>query len=124
MNLSVRFLPEARQDVTDSRDWYEQQQEGLGALFSVALVDAVERIQVHPYRFPEVQGPIRRVILQRFPHTIYFPNGSHGNHCSGSPWSPGSQPMAGTGLNKSCRSTRLPATADRSVPLHQAGRGH
>ena len=38
MNLSVRFLPEARQYVIDSRDWYEQQQESLGALFSVALV--------------------------------------------------------------------------------------
>ena len=72
MNLSVRFLPEARQDVIDSRDWYEQQQEGLGALFSVALVDAVERIHAHPFRYPEVQGPIRRVILQRFPYAIYF----------------------------------------------------
>ena len=38
MNLLVGFLPEARQYVIDSRDWYEQQQESLGALFSVALV--------------------------------------------------------------------------------------
>lgn len=67
MNLSVRFLPEARQDAIDSRDWYDQQQEGLCALFSVALVDVVELIQTHPFLYPEVQGPIRRVILQPFP---------------------------------------------------------
>ena len=56
MNLSVRFLPEARQDVIDSRDWYEQQQEGLGALFSVALVDAVERIQATHFATRKCRG--------------------------------------------------------------------
>ena len=47
MNLSVRFLPEARQDVIDSRDWYEQQQEGLGWTRSRGARFLLDRPETH-----------------------------------------------------------------------------
>lgn len=72
MSLPVRFLPEARQDAIDSRRWYEQRLKGLGALFSQALADAMDRIQAHPFQYPQVMGPVRRVILPRFPYAVYF----------------------------------------------------
>jgi toxin ParE1/3/4 len=72
MTLPVRFLPEAQQEAIESRNWYEQRQAGLGAMFAQALADGVQRLQDRPLRYPAVVGPIRRVILQRFPYAVYF----------------------------------------------------
>jgi len=41
MTLAAVFRPEAQADVLQTRDWYEQQQPGLGETFSVALGEAV-----------------------------------------------------------------------------------
>ena len=72
MTLPVSFLPAARQDAIDTRSWYEDRQSGLGAMFSASLVAAVERLRAAPLSYPQVIGPVRRVILQRFPYAVYF----------------------------------------------------
>jgi len=72
MTLPVRFLPAARQDAIDTRSWYEDRQSGLGILFSESLAAAVGRLQAAPLSYPQVMGPVRRVILQRFPYAVYF----------------------------------------------------
>jgi len=68
----VRFLPEARQDLIETRQWYDLRQAGFGTVFARAFADAIERMQAQPLSYPAVVGSIRRVILQRFPYAIYF----------------------------------------------------
>ena len=68
----MRFLPEARQDLIETRQWYDLRQAGFGTVFARAFADAIERMQAQPLSYPAVVGSIRRVILQRFPYAIYF----------------------------------------------------
>jgi plasmid stabilization system protein ParE len=72
MSRAVRFLPEARQDLIETRQWYDLRQAGFGTVFARAFADAIERMQAQPLSYPAVVGSIRRVILQRFPYAIYF----------------------------------------------------
>jgi toxin ParE1/3/4 len=72
MTLPVRFLPEARQEAIETRDWYERRQPGLGTLFAQALAAAIGRLQAQPLTYPVAMGEVRRIILQRFPYAIYF----------------------------------------------------
>ncbi|MCP9779336.1 MULTISPECIES: type II toxin-antitoxin system RelE/ParE family toxin [Cyanobium] len=65
-------MPEARQDLIETRQWYDLRQAGFGTVFARAFADAIERMQAQPLSYPAVVGSIRRVILQRFPYAIYF----------------------------------------------------
>ena len=56
MSRPVRFLPEARQDLIQTRQWYDQQQAGLGAVFARAFADAIERMQSQPLSYPALVG--------------------------------------------------------------------
>jgi hypothetical protein len=48
MSLIIVFRPEADDDLLAARDWYEQQQSGLGRSFSDALIAALDRIKAMP----------------------------------------------------------------------------
>ena len=72
MTQPVRFLPQARQEAIETRNWYERRQPGLGALFAQALAEAIGRVQTQPLQFPLVMEQVRRAILLRFPYAVYF----------------------------------------------------
>ena|SRR5258708_37401310 len=72
MTLAVVFRPEAQVDVLQTRDWYEQQTPGLGETFSVALDEAVIRIEAMPQMYAMVFRDIRRGKLRTFPYLIYY----------------------------------------------------
>ena len=48
MSRAVRFLPEARQYLIETRQWYDLRQAGFGAVFALAFADAIERMQAQP----------------------------------------------------------------------------
>jgi toxin ParE1/3/4 len=52
--------------------WYQDQRTGLGTDFEVACRAAIELIEQHPFSFPVVHGKTRRVVLRRFPYTIFY----------------------------------------------------
>jgi plasmid stabilization system protein ParE len=68
----VVFRPEAENEVLETRRWYEERQEGLGAEFASAVDAMVERIMTSPLAFPCVHGETRRAVLRRFPYAMYF----------------------------------------------------
>jgi len=69
---SVVFRPEAEDEVLETRRWYEERREGLGAEFASAVDAIVERIVASPLAFPCAYGETRRAVLRRFPHALYF----------------------------------------------------
>jgi plasmid stabilization system protein ParE len=69
---SVVFRPEAEDEVLETRRWYEERREGLGADFASAVDAIVERIVTSPLAFPSAYGETRRAVLRRFPHALYF----------------------------------------------------
>lgn len=72
MTRRVVFRPEAEDEVLETRRWYEERREGLGAEFASAVDAIVERIVMNPVAFPCAHGETRRAVLQRFPYAIYF----------------------------------------------------
>ncbi|CAK6693954.1 hypothetical protein [Synechococcus sp. CBW1107] len=40
--------------------------------FAEAIAAAVKRIRNDPGSFPTVHGPVRRLVVRRFPYAIYF----------------------------------------------------
>jgi hypothetical protein len=68
----VVFRPEAENEVLETRRWYEERREGLGAEFASAFDAIVERIVTSPLAFAYAHGETRRAVLQRFPYAIAF----------------------------------------------------
>jgi toxin ParE1/3/4 len=66
------FRPEARRDLFDARDWYEEQRAGLGDAFANAIATGLDGIAAHPLAFPEVLPTVRRHVLGRFPFGIFY----------------------------------------------------
>ena len=72
MKLMVRFLPEALEDLLETQRWYASREAHLGQAFAEAIATAVERIAQDPATFPCVHGPVRRLVVRRFPYAVYF----------------------------------------------------
>jgi plasmid stabilization system protein ParE len=70
--MSLRVRPDARDDILDAAQWYEEREPGLGAEF-VAEIDAVfHRIAQGPDRFRRSPANVRVALSHRFPYAIYF----------------------------------------------------
>lgn len=52
--------------------WYQDHGLGLGHDFRFELRSALDRISSNPLSFPAVHRQIRRALLNRFPHALYF----------------------------------------------------
>lgn len=64
--------PEAEADIEESFIWYEDQVSGLGHDFRLELGRTIARIKAAPLGFPIVYKWIRRTLVNRFPHAIFF----------------------------------------------------
>lgn len=68
--MRLRFGPEARLDVLQARDWYEDRALGLGAEF-VRSVDAMAAAVLRfPEAFPAIHEDVRMAVLRRFPYAL------------------------------------------------------
>jgi len=72
MNRTVRFLPEALDDLLETQGWYASREPGLAQTFAEAIALAVKRIAQDPAAFPCVHGAVRRLVVRRFPYAVYF----------------------------------------------------
>jgi plasmid stabilization system protein ParE len=67
------FVEEAaRADLADAFRWYEGQRAGLGSEFLAALPVVFERIEENPMAYPIIRGTTRRVLLRRFPYSVFY----------------------------------------------------
>ncbi len=69
-DLIVRRRAEAQ--AFRARHWYESQLEGLGQRFVAELDSAVRKAHENPQHYQTVHREIRRVLLRRFPHAVFF----------------------------------------------------
>lgn len=72
MTLPLLVRREARADIIDAYQWYEQRSVGLGREFIRTLRARFASVSREPQRFPIVVDDIRRAPLSRFPYFIYF----------------------------------------------------
>lgn len=70
--VRVLFLPAARLDVIEARDWYAARGAGLGEAFVAEIDRQVLRIADAPSRAPVILADARRVLLRRFPYALFY----------------------------------------------------
>jgi plasmid stabilization system protein ParE len=66
------FHPIADIDFAEAIIWYEKQQIGLGARFSQAVNDTLQRIQKQPELFHIVKSNFREAFIPVFPYSIVY----------------------------------------------------
>jgi hypothetical protein len=73
----LRLLDEAKVELRESAQWYEQKREGLGEDFVASVESALEIIEKRPRQFTQLNvgskdREVRRCVLKRFPYLIIF----------------------------------------------------
>jgi len=72
MPLPLVFRRIAQVELDESVLWYENKRVGLGRQFRIEIEKHLERIADQPQQFRQIRGQVRRVVLQRFPYSLYF----------------------------------------------------
>lgn len=70
--IPIRFHPEADAEMMSAAKFYEAQQKYLGKRFLASVQDALNRIQVNPLLYQEIEAGVRRCLTMRFPFGVVF----------------------------------------------------
>ena len=70
--MRVRWLRTAVQEAREARIYYEAQRKGRGTRFSRELRATVKRVRELPLAWPEVDPPVRRALVNRFPYLLHY----------------------------------------------------
>lgn len=72
MSWTVTISAQAKTNLRQAHDWYEDRSAGLGNEFLADLAEAFLRLEANPERFPLYYRGFRRVLAHRFPYKIFF----------------------------------------------------
>lgn len=72
MSYNVVVKPEARTDVIEAEEWYENSANGLGKKFTNAFIAATYRITESPELYPNYYNDVKRCIINKFPYSVYY----------------------------------------------------
>ena len=70
--MKYSFHPLAVKELTDSIDYYEDNNPGLGLEFSKEVYSTIQRILQFPKAWTKISQNCRRCITQRFPYGIIY----------------------------------------------------
>ena len=63
---------EARADLLEIFQWYQEQSPGLGFDFKLCVDEVFSKLQKHPSIYKKVYKDIRRVVTRRFPFGVFY----------------------------------------------------
>ena len=72
MKLRVLYVPEVVGDLAVARDWYDARAPGLGEEFLRMVYAAFSELVDYPNKNEVVHARFRRVLLRRFPYSVYY----------------------------------------------------
>ena len=70
--MNLYFHPDARQDLRDAIDYYNECKTGLGQQFAVQVQKSIHQIQDFPEAWSLISKRTRRVMTNRFPYGIIY----------------------------------------------------
>lgn len=74
---TVKFHPQAEEEMNIAAKWYEKQQTGLGLRYLNAIHDTINNIQINPKIYPVVHADTRRGLVRVFPYELYSKKKTH-----------------------------------------------
>jgi toxin ParE1/3/4 len=70
--MRIVFHPQARSELIEAAQYYEEKLQGLGLHFLVSVDEALENLQKSPFLHPADEKARRKWRIQRFPyHFVY-----------------------------------------------------
>ena len=72
MKYDLIIRPEARADLLDAFQWYQEQRPGLGFDFKLCVDEVISKIQRNPLIHKEIGNGIRRSVTSRFPFGVFY----------------------------------------------------
>jgi plasmid stabilization system protein ParE len=70
--VTVRFLDVAEIELDEAVNWHEAQSRGLGDVFLIEVLSALDRVLLHPQAWHPLGEGIRRCRLTRFPYGLIY----------------------------------------------------
>ncbi len=70
--VKLTYHLEARVEIKEAAEYYEDCQEGLGKRFLVAVESAVHSLWLHPLQWRVLCGRFRRCMVSKFPYGIIY----------------------------------------------------
>lgn len=70
--IPIRFHPKADAELMSAARFYETQQKDLGKRFLASVQGALNKIQVNPLLYHEIEDGVRRCLTMTFPFGIVF----------------------------------------------------
>ena len=78
--MSITFHEEATEELYAAADYYDREDEGLGAEFLEATFSCTDNVASYPEGYPIYKYGCRRALLQRFPYAVVYWLGTAGIH--------------------------------------------
>lgn len=72
MSYKVQLLPDARLDIKESMEWYNEQKAGLGRLFYYSVKSRLAYISKNPLHYQISYRKVRNAIVHKFPYQIHY----------------------------------------------------
>ncbi len=72
MDYELIIRPEARTELLDTFQWYQEQRSGLGFDFKLCVDEVFSKLHKHPSIYKKVYNDIRRAVTRRFPFGIFY----------------------------------------------------
>ena len=70
--MNVEFHPSAQREAEAAQAWYEERDPLAASAFLRELSIGIQRIRQSPDRYPAAEAGTRKILLDRFPFTIYY----------------------------------------------------
>lgn len=70
--IPFSFHHDAETEMLFAAKFYENQQKDLGKRFLASIQDALNRIQINPLIYQEVEAGVRRCLTVKFPFGVVF----------------------------------------------------
>jgi plasmid stabilization system protein ParE len=71
-SFPVRLRRKAISDISRIRVWYRKIDPSLENRFVRSLNEGLDRIEAHPFGYQAVYRNTRRVLLDKFPYSVYY----------------------------------------------------
>jgi plasmid stabilization system protein ParE len=62
----------AQKEISESWNWYEERQQGLGDRFVRAVISRISEIEQHPERYPSRYKTYKETLIESFPYLIIY----------------------------------------------------
>lgn len=72
MNYKVIIFAEAKTDIKETANWYNDKQIGLGKRFIDSVKNEISIIRHNPFLYEVKYDNVRTALINNFPHLIHF----------------------------------------------------